>query len=557
MRKWVRLVNGLIETLRKLGAARLGAMVAVAAILIGFFVYIIGEMTAPRMTVLYTDLEFSDSTAVIRQLESLGVTHEVRREGAVILVPHDEVLKVRMRMAEQGLPTGGSIGYEIFDKSDTLGATSFVQNINHLRALEGELARTIKTISRVVTARVHLVLPTKELFSREKKQPTASIVVKVRGSLDGGQIKAIQHLVASAVQGLKPSRVSIVDETGRLLANGADDESNGLIASTLQERTVSYETRLRRHVEEILNSVVGPGRARVRVAAELDFNRITTTTKTFDPEGKVVRSSQSREQNSSSARAGTKKGVTVGNQLPNSTAAATATGGDKDTEATSSTEEVFNYEISSATKTETTEAGRIKRLSVAVLVDGTYATKDTGEVAYSPRNKEDLDRIAALVRSAIGFDEKRGDVVEVVNLKFAEAPDLLKSEAVEGGFFDFTKDDLFYFAQLAITLVLGILVLLFGVRPLIRRIVTEDEQKPAPALLTDESGHQVDEEGNLIASAAGPEPEPSAAATSRAIADAQAEGEVHANTIASVGQLVEDNPNEAVVIVRSWLHEAA
>ncbi len=173
------------------------------------------------MSPLFTDLSVEDSSAIIKDLERQGIPYDIKNDGAIVLVPQEQIPRLRMKLAEGGLPKGGGIGYEIFDKSDALGATSFVQNINHLRALEGELSRTIRAIDRVQQARVHLVLPERPLFSREKAEPSASIVLKVRGTLEAQQVRAIRHLIASAVNGLKPQRVSVVDETGRLLADGA------------------------------------------------------------------------------------------------------------------------------------------------------------------------------------------------------------------------------------------------------------------------------------------------------------------------------------------------
>src|SRR5438477_2220812 len=236
-------VQGLVEFIRTLGAARLGAMAAVTAALVGVFAFIILRVTAPQMTPLFTDLTVEDSTAIVKDLERQGIVYELKNEGAIILVPRDRVARVRMKLAEGGLPKGGGVGYEIFDKSDTLGATSFVQNINHLRALEGELARTIKAIDRVQAARVHLVLPERPLFSRDKVEPSASIVLRVRGALEANQVRSIQHLVASAVNGMKPQRVSVVDENGTLLADGAADPTGG-IGGSAEERQVGYEKRL-------------------------------------------------------------------------------------------------------------------------------------------------------------------------------------------------------------------------------------------------------------------------------------------------------------------------
>src|SRR5216684_6680494 len=217
-------------------------MAAVTVGLVGFFAFLILRVTAPQMTPLFTDLTFEDSASIVKDLERQGIPFELKNDGAIVMVPKDKVTRLRMKLAEGGLPKGGGVGYEIFDKSDALGATSFVQNINHLRALEGELARTIRAIDRVQAARVHLVLPERPLFSRDKAEASASIVLKVRGALEPQQVRAIRHLVASAVNGLKPERVSIVDEAGRLLANGA--VADGGLGVSGDERQAAYERRL-------------------------------------------------------------------------------------------------------------------------------------------------------------------------------------------------------------------------------------------------------------------------------------------------------------------------
>jgi len=292
-------VQGLLEFLRTLGAPRIAAMGAVTIALIGFFAFLILRVTAPQMTPLFTDLSFEDSAAIVKELDRQAVPYELRNDGNIVMVPKDRVARLRMTLAEGGLPKGGGVGYEIFDKSDALGTTSFVQNINNLRALEGELARTIRSLDRVQAARVHLVMPERPLFSREKVEPSASIVLKVRGTLEAQQVRAIRHLVASAVNGLKPQRVSIVDESGRLLADGAGDDGNGEVNA--DERRAAFEKRLREQVEAIVTSAVGPGRARVELTADFDFNRVTQTSDKYDPEGRVVRSSQTREETSATS----------------------------------------------------------------------------------------------------------------------------------------------------------------------------------------------------------------------------------------------------------------
>ena len=220
-------MQNLLEFAKTIGASRIAAMGAVTLALVGFFTFLILRVTAPEMMPLFTNLTLDDSAGIIKQLDREGVAYELRNNGNVILVPKDRVAKLRMELAQSGLPKGGGIGYEIFDKSDALGTTSFVQNINAVRALEGELERTIRTLDSVQDARVHLVIPERPLFSRDKVEPSASIVLRVRGTLEPGQVRAIRHLVATAVNGLRPQRISIVDETGSLLADGADDDPTG------------------------------------------------------------------------------------------------------------------------------------------------------------------------------------------------------------------------------------------------------------------------------------------------------------------------------------------
>src|ERR1700704_5952265 len=460
-------LQGLAGFLKSLGASRVMAMVAVTAALIGFFGFVIMRVTTPAMTTLFTDLSPEDSAGIVKDLERQAIAFELSNDGAVIMVPKDKVTRLRMKLAEGGLPKGGGVGYEIFDKSDALGTTSFVQNINHLRALEGELARTIHAIDRVQAARVHLVLPERPLFSRETPEPSASIVVRVRGALEPQQIRAIRHLVASAVSGLKPQRVSIVDEAGQLLADGEGGDNENWVGD---ERRSAFEKRMRNEVEAIVSSVVGAGRARVQLTADFDYNKITQTSDKFDPEGRVLRSSQSREE--SSATAENNGQVTVNNELPGNQANSGIAARDQ----SKKSEETNNYEISRTTKTEVTEAGRVNKISVAVLVDGAYTKNEKGEMVYADRGKEQLDRIATLVRSAIGFDQKRGDQVEVVNLRFAEAPSVPPVAEPTGllGMFQFTKDDVMYVIELGVMMLLGLVVLFMVIRPLVKRILASE-----------------------------------------------------------------------------------
>jgi len=569
----------------------MAAMAAVTLALIGFFSFLMIQMTTPQMVPLFTDLSVEDSSAIVKDLERQAIPYELRSDGAIVMAPKDKVARLRMKLAEGGLPKGGGVGYEIFDKSDALGATSFIQNINHLRALEGELSRTIRGIDRVQAARVHLVLPERPLFSRDKIDATASIVLKVRGTLEPQQVRAIRHLVATAVNGMKPERVSVIDETGKLLADGAAQD-NALEGTGADDRKAAYESRMRSQVEAIVSSVVGPGHARVQLSADFDLNRITETSDKFDPDGRVVRSSQTREEQSSSGSSKDSGQVSVGTELPGSNAPAAAAGGSQDQN--KKTEEIVNYEISRTTKTEVIEAGRVNRISAAVLVDGTYAKNDKGDMVYAPRAKEEIDRIAALVRSAIGFNAKRGDQVEVVNLRFAETAPPVASEPVGWmSYLQFTKEDIMRGAELGVMTLLGLIVLLMVVRPLVRRIVTPEGGYAAAAIagnagatgvagaigmagmaasggtVTQGQGGGVSIAGGAqgssitnsggahISIGGGEEAVTISNRTSAMIDVAQVQGQVHAQSVQKVGELAQKNPHEAVSIIRNWLHEDA
>ena len=577
-------MQGFLDFVKSLGAARMAAMAAVTLTLIGFFSFLMIRMTTPQMVPLFTDLSMDDSSTIIKELDRQAVTYELRNDGAIIMVPQDKVARLRMKLAEGGLPKGGGVGYEIFDKSDALGATSFIQNINHLRALEGELSRTIRSLDRVQAARVHLVLPDRPLFSRDKIEASASIVLKVNGRLEPSQVRAIRHLVATAVTGMKPERVSVVDESGKLLADGAAD-NNALTGAGADERKVAYENRLRKDVEDIVSSVVGPGRSRVQINADFDVNRITQTSDKFDPDGRVVRSSQTREEQSSSA-GGNGGAVSVGNELPGG---AKTQGGGSAGDQNRKTEEIVNYEVSRTTKTEVIEAGRVNRISAAVLVDGTYGKNDKGEVTYTPRSKEEIDRIAALVRSAIGFDAKRGDQVEVVNLRFAETPAVPLNEPTGWmSYLQFSKDDIMRAANLGVMALLGLVVLFMVVRPLVKRVITPDGAVAGQEAIAGAAGAAVagaigvaapgapaysggggstvtgggagtitDSGGANISIVGGGEQVAISNRTSAMIDVAKVQGQVHAQSVQKVGELAEKNPHEAVSVIRSWLHEDA
>ncbi|MBV8650907.1 MAG: flagellar M-ring protein FliF [Alphaproteobacteria bacterium] len=567
-------MNGLLQSLKNLGPTRLAAIGGVLVATIGFFIFISSHLATPGYGLLYSDLDTRDSGQIVEKLEALNVPYQLRNGGTEILVPSDQVARLRITMAEGGLPHGGSIGYEIFDKSESLGTSNFVQNVNHLRALEGELARTISSIGTVQAARVHLVLPERELFSREKQEPSASIVIKTRGAdrLSKGQVAAIQHLVSAAVPGLRTGRVSIVDSDGNLLAKASDGGPNDAAAdsSNSEEMRVSYENRLARAVEQMLERSVGPGKVRAEVHADMDFDRVTTNSESFDPDGQVVRSTQTVNESSDSSDGGDQP-VSVTNNLPDAQANKSSSGGPHSKNGRN--EETINYEITKTVKSQVREGGVVKKLSVAVLVDGIYAAGTDGAKTYQPRPPEELKQLDGLVRTAIGFNAERGDSVQVVNLRFAtpEEPTGGSSDV----FLGMSKSELLHAAEPLALILVGLLIILLVVRPLIMRIL---EAVPASAgaatpELEGPEGQRLLAPPNVAVAGAIAGPAMAAVAAgvpANAVAAggpvdsieqmidiSQVEGRVRASSIKKIGEIVDKHPEEAVAIVRSWMYQSA
>lgn len=561
-----------MQSIARLGATRLVAIVGVGAAMVAFFVFLTTRIAAPAMSLLYADLDLKDSAQIAQKLDAISVPYQLRGDGSQILVPADQVARLRMSMAEQGLPRGGSVGYELFDKADSFGTSNVAQNINQVRALEGELERTIAGLGPVQAARVHLVLPRRDLFARDAQEASASIVVKLRGAerLSKGQVAAIQQVVASAVPTLKPNRVSVVDGAGTLLARGDGQDANSATNVGAEQYQTDYETRVARGVEDMLERSLGPGKARVDVRADIDFDRITTNSESFDPESQVVRSTQTVTQNDDSTTGGNDQPVTVTNNLPNQQAAPNANAANQGRTKNARNEETVNYEISKTTRSQVREAGEVKRLSVAVLVDGTYTAKPDGTKEYAPRSPDELKQITALVRSAIGYNEKRGDTVEVVNLKFAQPEEPTATASAPTGFLGLEKSDLIHIGETVTLAVVALLVILLVVRPLMFKLL-EGGGAPmaadAAALLGDAgmaarpqlpapAGMQSAAVPALAQQAVLPVPVPRPPGLDQMIDIGQVEGRVAASSIKKIGEIVDKHPEEAVAIVRSWMYQA-
>ena len=535
----------LVTIIKGMGTARLAVMGVMIAAMAFFFIFMITRLTGSNMDLLYADLDPSDQNAITSQLTSRNIPFEI--DGNRLLVPATQVGSLRMAMAAEGLPLGGVGGYEIFDNTSSLGTTNFMQNVQLVRALEGELAKTIRSIEVVKSARVHLVMSRRQLFTRDKQSATASVILKMRGAatLTGEQIAAIQHLVAAAIPELDPSRVSIVDNKGKLLATGNEKDSEVARANDMVSRRINFERRMADELTELLEKSVGLGNTKVNVNADLDFDRISTTEEKFDPDGQVVRSTNTIEETSSGQESEAEQPVGVQQNLPDAQAGG---GGAKSTNTESRTEEVTNFEISKKITNHVRESGLLKRISVAVLIDGELIEQEDGEVVYRERTEQEMDNLAKLVSSAIGYNAERGDTVEVINMRFVEKE--VDLEEPLDLFFGLQKQDLVRIAEVIVLLILAVLAILLVVRPLLTRAF---EALPAAA---------AEAEQRLLAEAAGVPaiqgPEGGEEEDYEELIDIdRVEGRVKSSSVKRVGEIVEKHPEEALSIIRGWMYQEA
>lgn len=517
--------------------------------LLVFFLFVSMRVSTPDMKLLYSDLSSIDSGAIAAKLEEVQIRYEISQDGTRVLVPDTEVGRARMLLAEAGLPNGGSMGYELFDKQSGFGTTNAVQNVNQVRALEGELARTISSLGPVRSARVHLVLPQRELFSRESRPASASVAINVRpgAKLEQDQIIAIQSLIASAVPQLKPENVSIIDHEGNLLARGGD-ENMTLASLKAEEMRLGYERRVTQAIEDLVGRSVGYGKVRANVTADLNFDRVNTSEELFNPEASTPRSTQTTEE-STTERDGAANNVSVENNLP-------AVGSDlfldeKPSLQSNKVEEVTNYEISKTVRNTTRDTGEVRRLSVAVLVDGKYTTAEDGTRTYQPRTDAELDQIAALVRSAIGFDAERGDTLEVVNMQFAEV-ETVEDVIVDNTLFGFDKNKLLDVAEILTVAIMIILVVLLVLQPMVGRLLTSEAPQMDDDLEADLLGVRA-----ATPALAGPSEDdfqPAQVDDDTSMIDMQkVEGQVKASSVKKIEDIVDAYPAETVSVLRSWM----
>ena len=543
-------VGGFTAALQKFGIGRLAAVLGVAAGVAAVLVAVMLRMGQAPDALLYSNLDLREAGEITAALDQAGIKYKSQGDGSTIMVNRDEVGTARILVAGKGLVTSGSVGYELFDNQSVLGQTEFQQQLNEQRALQGELARTIMSMRGITAARVHITMPRREMFTSAAGEPTAAVLVGLGGrDLTGDQVRAIRNLVASSVPNLKPDRVTVADQNNRTLAAGGED---GFTSASAEEAKGNTEAQLQARIKDIVEGVVGVGAARVQVTADIDHSRSTTQEQKFDPDGQVVRSTTTNGSQSSDTTAQPDGGVTATNNIPGGAAPDATQAGSRSAE----NAETTNYEISNTTTTTTKEPGEVKKLAVAVAVDGkwTPAKDGKGEATYAPRSAEEIAQIKSLVAAAAGIDETRGDKIEVINVRFNRDAGVAGGLDGASSMFDFSKDDIMRGVELLVLLITGVLLIFFVLRPLLKT-ATGGTNLPA---LAGADGVPVTP---LTTTIIGPDGQPQLGQLpppsdmEQKIDIARIEGQVKASSVKKVADFVQSHPDEATGILRSWVAE--
>ncbi len=540
-----------MEFLKKLGVAKISAMAGAAVIVIAFFIFLVFKMSSAVLTPLYSNLSIEDASLIAVRLQSMGIKYETNAEGNEISAPSDKVLMLRMMFAQEGIPASGNIiGYEVFDREDVLGTSQFVYNVNLVRALEGELVRTISSLNQVDNVRVHLVIPKKELFSKTGSDPSASIVLKMKGNLmlSKLEVAAIANLVATAVPGLKIENITIVDNLGRALKLGAEDEGAANIASTAMELQLNVESKLKQEIEDLVGKSVGIGKVQANIAVEMDFDREVISSEIYDPNGQVVRSKKSSEENENDTEPSSS--VSVATNLPN----AKQTGSTNSSRQRSRTDEITNYEISKTVSNKVVDNGKIKTLSIAVLVDGKYdVDPTTKDVKYTERTQDELDKIKALIISGVGVNLARGDKIEVINMRFAS--DFVDTPEKQG-MFDFIKNDIQNIVQTIVIGIVLILLVLLVIRPLVLRSVEKArgsmEEKSEVGLI---NNLQQEVKEQMEVSNTPSNNAPAGTITGVGVTSNLLDEQRKTIMMKEFNELVDKHPEETVSLIKNWLYQ--
>ena len=513
-----------------------------------FFGSLIYWNSKPEFQVLFSNLSQEDAGEMVNKLKEKKIPFQLSSNGSSILVPREQVYDVRLTLAAEGLPKGGGVGFEVFDRTN-LGATDFVQKLNYQRALQGELSRTIRQIKEVEQARIHVVTPKESLFLDEQKKPSASVLLKTRSGmrLEASQVEGIVHLVASAVEGLDSGNITVVDTSGKILFKRSEATSFGQMTTSQLEYQRNIEEGIKKKVQGMLEEVLGFNKAIARVSADIDFQQIDITEETYDPNS-VIRSEQKNFEKSSMISnaknvAGTKnegqavaKGGEEKAKAPpgKETRARTGEPVPLQNNQAERQNEVRNYEISKVNKRIRNPVGTLKKISAAVIVDGAVKeavdAKGKKSREYQARSAEEMQNIEAIVKKAIGYDEGRGDQVEVINMPFSWS--IAEEEAKAGGDEGWKEYVLIAYKPL-LSLILAALFILFVARPLIKRRASL--ATPEVPSLPPEGIQPPELTGNTQ--------------------DRQPPVKQLPDLRHQTVQLVQDDPRKAVGIIKGWINE--
>jgi flagellar M-ring protein FliF len=477
-----QLMSQLVERFRKLSPVQQVALPLVfGVILIGVITLVVWS-NQPDFGVLYSNLSEKDAAAIVMKLKETKIPYRLGGGGHSILIPSEKIYDTRLQLATSGLPQGGGVGFEIFDRTN-IGMTDFMQHLNYQRGLQGEIARTINQFAEIEKTRVHLTLPKKSLFLEDQEEARASVVLKVTQGrrLNSNQVQGIVHLVASSVEGLKPENVTVVDTEGHLLSQGEDSDPVTRLGQSQWEFRTSLERTLEKRVQTMLEKALGPNRVIVRVSADLDFKQIEETEETYDPEASVVRSEQRSEEK-------TKEGYPSPSGIPG--VRSNVPPGQKQSESANSStfqrsNETINYEINRRTRRVVEPTGQVKTLSVAVLLDGSYekavGPEGSETVTYIPRTPEEMKRYESIVKKAVGYNGERGDQVEVANISFQK----IGVDDEEMGDWEYVEKQRFWsgLVRHGITILTLLLFFAFILRPMMRWLTRRQEEPAVQKML--------------------------------------------------------------------------
>jgi flagellar M-ring protein FliF len=475
---------------------------------------------------LFANLNGEDAGEIVKKLKEQKIPYHLEGDGKAIMVPADKVYDLRLSLASEGLPQGGGVGFEIFDRKN-FGVTEFVQKLNYQRALQGELSRTISQLAGVEQARVHLAIPEKSLFKDEEKPATASVVLKMKSgrSLRENEVQGVIHLVSSSIEGMDPEKVTVLDSRGKILSRTGSTDPAGKMSSAMLDMQRSYEKTVEERLQGLLDKAVGTGKSVAKVNALFDFKQVEKFEERYDPEASAVRSEQrTEEKNGSTSSASGIPGVQSNTgKAPAAPAASPQSLGSK-------SDETMNYEISRTTSRTVEPVGTLAKISVAILVDGktegTPGASGASKPKYVPRTPDELQKIESLVKSAVGFNGERGDQVTVANIPFQDA-----SQVEDGGSGGWWNAPIFLSVLKNGLIGFGFLMLLFLViRPLLNVLRSSKGQYSETFVPLEQSEEQLVSQQKLALA-------------------------MHTQTQLDLIDKVKQDPYQAAQILQNWLQQ--